>query len=286
MSQPFSSKPKDPLAPWLKFWDLVPDGERIITHTSQLLSVQSRQNGEALMLKVTHNFDERLGAELMKWWNGNGAAMVIGYHGDALLMARANGKSSLLRMATNGEDDEASRIICRVVAKLHSTTGAPPAALVPLPQWFVPLFQVTVTDPIYLACQNVAAELLFAPQDEVALHGDVHHGNILDFGAHGWLAIDPKGLKGERGYDYANLFCNPELSTAVNQNRFLRQLDVVTQVANIDKTRLLQWIMAYAGLSASWFIEDDDTISAEKAIAVARLAWQELGKNPSKRNNL
>lgn len=33
----------------------------------------------------------------------------------------------------------------------------------------------------------------------VTLHGDLHHGNVLDFGASGWLAIDPKGLKGERG---------------------------------------------------------------------------------------
>jgi hypothetical protein len=44
------------------------------------------------------------------------------------------------------------------------------------------------------------------------LHGDIHHDNILDFGRRGWLAIDPKRLFGERGFDYANLFCNPDLS--------------------------------------------------------------------------
>jgi streptomycin 6-kinase len=33
--------------------------------------------------------------------------------------------------------------------------------------------------------------------------------DVPDFGARGWLAIDPKGLYGERGFDYANIFCNP-----------------------------------------------------------------------------
>jgi aminoglycoside/hydroxyurea antibiotic resistance kinase len=41
------------------------------------------------------------------------------------------------------------------------------------------------------------------------LHGDLHHGNVLDFGLRGWLAIDPKGLLGERGFDFANIFTNP-----------------------------------------------------------------------------
>jgi streptomycin 6-kinase len=60
--------------------------------------------------------------------------------------------------------------------------------------------------------QSVANVLLSSPQDEVVLHGDLHHGNILDFGTRGWLAIDPKGLLGERGFDYANIFTNPDLA--------------------------------------------------------------------------
>jgi len=55
--------------------------------------------------------------------------------------------------------------------------------------------------------------LLLADQHDVGvLHGDIHHGNILDFGPRGWLTIDPKGLIGERDFDYANLFCNPDLA--------------------------------------------------------------------------
>ncbi|MDN6110886.1 MAG: 3'-kinase, partial [Enterobacterales bacterium] len=126
-------------------------------------------------------------------------------------------------------------------------------------------------------CCSVAETLLSSPQDEVVLHGDIHHGNILDFGERGWLAIDPKGLFGERGYDYANLFCNPELSTCTRRERFLRQLAVVTQAANLDRQRLLMWIMAYAGLSAAWFLEDNELDYVASRMSIARFAADELG---------
>jgi streptomycin 6-kinase len=56
---------------------------------------------------------------------------------------------------------------------------------------------------------ETAADLLATQRDVVVLHGDMHHENILKFSSRGWLAIDPKGLVGERGFDYANIFCKP-----------------------------------------------------------------------------
>jgi streptomycin 6-kinase len=110
----------------------------------------------------------------------------------------------------------------------------------------------------------------------VVLHGDIHHGNVLDFGVRGWLAIDPKHVVGERGFDYANLFCNPELATVRAPGRLTRQLEVVAEAAGLERERLLQWIVAYAGLSAAWFLEDDDAESALGDLAVAELALAEL----------
>lgn len=263
----------DSLIPFLKMWSITPDGELILTHTSQLLAVKDK-HGAPMMLKVTQDEAEREGAMLMRWWHGRGAARVIDYQDGALLMARADGRRCLLKMAQGAEDDEASRIICRVVEKLHSSPGTPPASLVPLGTWFDSLLKADGSSPLISACRDIAVILLAEPQNSVALHGDIHHGNILDFGESGWLAIDPKGLLGERGYDYANLFCNPELSTATNKSRFLRQLDIIVEAASIDRTRLLQWIMAYAGLSACWFLEDADTVSAHKLLTVARFAQQ------------
>jgi streptomycin 6-kinase len=106
------------------------------------------------------------------------------------------------------------------------------------------------------------------------LHGDIHHGNILDFGERGWLVIDPKGLIGERGFDYANLFCNPDHGTATAPGRLVRQVEVVSEAAGLERRRLLQWILAWAGLSAVWHLSDGTT--PETALEAAQLADAEL----------
>ena len=103
-------------------------------------------------------------------------------------------------------------------------------------------------------------------QVPVVLHGDLHHDNILDFGARGWLAIDPQGLWGERGFDFANIFTNPDLSdparpVATQPGVFQRRVAVVAQAAGLERRRLLQWILAWSGLSAAWFIADNDPLA-------------------------
>lgn len=56
--------------------DLVPDGAPIVTHSSRLLPVRSC--GRPAMPKVAVEAEERAGARLMAWWNGDGAAPVRG----------------------------------------------------------------------------------------------------------------------------------------------------------------------------------------------------------------
>jgi streptomycin 6-kinase len=271
---------------YLERWQLAPDGDPLITRGSRLLPVKAA--GVSAMLKIALDAEERFGGALMSWWDGQGAARVFAHEENALLMERAEGPCSLLDMASTGRDDEASRIICDVAARLHAPRLHPPPALVPLAQWFrsLPLAATKYggdreygreRGDIFSACAAVAARLLQSPQDVVVLHGDIHHGNVLDFGARGWLAIDPKHVFGERGFDYANLFCNPELATVSAPGRMMRQLKVVAEVAALEQERLLQWIVAYAGLSAAWFLEDGDAASALGDLAVAELALAELG---------
>ncbi|ABR89742.1 streptomycin phosphotransferase [Janthinobacterium sp. Marseille] len=263
------------LEPYLKRWQLTPDGTAIMTPGSQLLPV--RMAGMPAMLKVSAEEEEKNGALLLAWWDGDAAARVLACEGDALLMERAEGQSTLLEMALHGRDDEASRIMCKVTAQLHAPRNKALPPLVPLTQWFQALEPAAAKyGGIFTYSAAVARDLLAKPQNTVVLHGDIHHGNILDFGARGWLAIDPKGLAGERGFDYANIFCNPELANAIVPARFLRQLEIVVANSGLERTRLLQWILAYAGLSAAWFFEDG--MEAPTALAVAELAISELNR--------
>ena len=227
------------------------------------------------MLKVAAVDEEKRGAFLMRWWNGQGAARVLAHEGDALLMERAEGTVSLAAMARSGNDDEACRIICRAVAALHVPRVQPPQSLVPLTQWFRDLAPAAAKHGGVLSLSAVTAhELLANPQEGVALHGDIHHGNILDFGGRGWLAIDPKGLYGERGFDYANLFCNPDHGTATAPDRLARRAGVVAEAAGLERRRLLQWVLAWAGLSAAWTLSGGG--AAKGALSVAEAAAEQL----------
>ena len=264
--------------PWLRRWQLQPDGEGLATPGSELLPVRL-PDGTAAMLKIARDRDERAGAALMQWWDGDGAARVFQREGDALLMERARGGGSLMAMALHGQDDEASRIACGVVARLHTSRATPwPSDLVPLERWFSALRTAAGREGgAFARADVVAGELLATEGPARPLHGDIHHGNVLDFGDRGWLAIDPKYLIGDRGYDYANLLCNPELPTATEPARFSRQVDVISTASGLAPERLLRWTAAYAGLSAAWFLEDGDSASAVVELAVANLALAALG---------
>lgn len=257
-------------------WSLTPDGDPIVTHSSRLLPVLWRE--KPAMLKIALDNDEKFGNRVLRWWDGDGTAFVYEHDDDAALMERATGPSSLLTMAMQGEDGEASRIMCRTAARLHAPRAKPlPSDLVPLDRWFRDLEPAARNHGGMLAaCAEVAARLLADQRDQTILHGDIHHENILDFGPRGWLAIDPKRVHGERGYDFANIFCNPELPTVNKPGRLQSQLPIVCTEADLEPKRLLQWIIAYAGLSAAWFLSDGDTSNADSDLTVAGIAFAEL----------
>ncbi|MDQ6886085.1 MAG: 3'-kinase [Gemmatimonadota bacterium] len=264
---------------FLDRWHLVPDGTPITTPRSRLLPV--RLAGTPAMLKIAVEAEERRGADVMIWWAGDGAARVLAYEGDALLLERALGSGSLATMARHGRDDEATRIICQVAARLHARSHPPDrlqAQLVPLSRWFAQLEPAAARHGgVLVDSAAVARELLETSTDIIVLHGDLHHGNILDAEDRGWLAIDPKGLLGERAFDFANIFCNPDSDVATAPGRLAKQVRVVASAANLNRERLLRWVLAYAGLSAAWSLDEDGDPTL--ALAVAERARCELASS-------
>jgi streptomycin 6-kinase len=170
-------------------------------------------SASAAMLKLSCEEEERHGGVLMEWWDGEGAARVLARGETALLLERAVGLDSLADMARAGRDDEACRILCATAARLHAPRAKPLPELIPLAQWFRELEPTAAKHGGILArCAETARALLAEPREVGVLHGDLHHDNVLDFGERGWLAIDPKRLLGERGFDFANIFINPDLA--------------------------------------------------------------------------
>jgi streptomycin 6-kinase len=266
---------------FISLWDLIPDGTAIVTPRAQLLPVL--WHGQPAMLKVATELEERFGGVLLAWWDGDGAAHVLEAAGDAILVERATTGRSLFDLVREGRDDEATHIICDVAARLHRRHDRPLPELVPLSVWFRDLEPAAESHGGILTRSLAEARLLLAePREEGVLHGDIHHENILDFGPRGWLAIDPKRLHGERGFDYANLFCNPDVgdascTVARTPEHFTSRLGIVVERSGMERRRLLQWIIAWTGLSAAWFFGDGD--GAEVDLRIAEMAIAEIDRS-------
>nr|WP_232337546.1 aminoglycoside phosphotransferase family protein [Deinococcus arboris] len=247
-----------------------PDGEPFSTPSSDLCPV--RWKGQAAMLKVAKGAEEQRGNLLMVWLAGQGAAQVYRHGGRAVVLERIEGDHDLTAMVGAGQDDEASRILCWAAAGVHLPRPGPPRELLPLPWWFEALADASSQGGLFAQCWEIARQLLDIPQDVRPLHGDLHHGNVMHSPRRGWLVIDPKGLLGERGYDFANILCNPSLETAGHPGRLERQAGVIAAAAGLDRARLLAWVAAYAGLSAAWHLEDDQPTEAGQTLDLAQQA--------------
>lgn len=256
--------------PYLRRWNAQAAGDPFATDTSDLLPVSlgGKQEGLSAMIKITHDSDERIGGQVLQWWQGDGAARVYAWDlaTGTLLMERALGARHLLHMAQEGDDDAATRAMCRTIHRLHAKRLSPP------PDQLLSLAQRE--GGLMAECATLADTLLRDQREQVVLHGDAYHSNILDFEQRGWLAIDPKRVTGERYYDYVHVLCNPDLAECSDPARFARQLGVILQATGLERERLLKWVMAHAALSAAWFLEDGERSMADAELTIAHLARQ------------
>ena len=90
----------------------------------------------------------------------------------------------------------------------------------------------------------------------VLLHGDLHHFNILQT-EQAWLAIDPKGVVGERAYEIASFLYNP-FDTPITKEMVLRRITQFAELLSLDYERLLGWGIVQAVLSAWWSFDSDE----------------------------
>lgn len=106
--------------------------------------------------------------------------------------------------------------------------------------------------------ERLFAELLASQTKTMLLHGDFHHWNVLSAERQPWLALDPKGLVGDPGYEVGQLLLNHlDWSDHVAVLRCQRRrLDQLAELLEYDRERLRCWGMAQATLSGWWSLED------------------------------
>lgn len=112
-------------------------------------------------------------------------------------------------------------------------------------------------------------ELLATIQQEVFLHGDLHHDNIIK-NNNEWVTIDPKGIVGDPEFEIAAFdFIHPDefhLKTEI-KDLFDKRIDLLAEKAKLNPERIKNWVFVRLILSAAWSIEDNCDIGWDIELA-------------------
>lgn len=255
----------DTLSAYIAAWDLSGVTPLSVGRSTSSVYEVRYQNAPAVLKILTDVGieDESGGAVALACWDGEGAVRLLNHDGGAHLIEYADGED-LKAMVHRGEDERATAIIGDVLNKIHGAyTGAPPPGLTPLRERFSSLFEAAAErgpSSIYARAAIVAEKLLSSPLDAHVLHGDMHHENVIHCEGRGWLAIDPKGVYGERIYDATSTVLNAHGVDPLIEDpaRIRRTIDSLAGALGVDPVRLLRFTFAGACLSASWSIEDEE----------------------------
>ena len=92
------------------------------------------------------------------------------------------------------------------------------------------------------------------------LHGDFHHENILSATRESFLAIDPKGIVGDIGFDISVFLLN-HAKWLENEPNFLEKLNEAinkfSESFNLTPVNLRKWVYTFSVLSALWTFEEN-----------------------------
>jgi streptomycin 6-kinase len=239
-----------------------------------------REDGSPAIIKALKPFDdvadELRGEHYLAWRRGEGAVRLLGRDGHSMLLEYA-GETLLQQVLDEQGDNAATEIAADVMAKLFSPGKDPfPPELQPLRERFSSLFKKATTDgdsghnSLYVEAAIIADRLLANPHDIRPLHGDLHHENILH-GPRGWLAIDPKGVLGDPGFDAANMFYNPldRDELCLDPERTAHMAEVFAKTLGQTPPAILDHAIAYGCLSASWHHEDDNVVEENRELSIA-----------------
>ncbi len=206
-------------------------------------------------------------ASALRAFEEHGAVEVLKLRKGVILLERAMPGTSLKRYFPEREEESIS-ITCDLIQKLHRahfpTTGHFPH----IRDWLGAIDQHVENyvrdeaDPVFmetlLKARDFKNYLLESSPQDIFLHGDLHHDNILSHGD-SFVAIDPKGVIGDPAYEVAAFIRNPIPNLLESPNALsiitTRIHDFAIRL-NMDSQRITQWCYVEAVLSWIWNIED------------------------------
>ncbi|WP_053851293.1 aminoglycoside phosphotransferase family protein [Streptomyces sp. NRRL B-24085] len=258
---------------FLERWDLRPDGSPLHGVTALVLPVLRRSDGTPAALKLQLLDEESAGEPVaLRRWDGDGAVRLLDHDPVTHTMLLERLDSARMLSTLPGTRD-AVLVIAGLLARL-SAGPAPagmrrlgdiaramldetPAALRRIPD---PAARRTVAD-----CAAAVREVVGEPGDRL-LHWDLHDENVLAADRAPWLAIDPKPLAGDPGFELW-----PALDNRYEPDEVLWRFDAMTDVLGLDRARARAWTMGRLLQNALWDIEDGRPLESRQLDIAHRL---------------
>ncbi|RSN51742.1 aminoglycoside phosphotransferase family protein [Actinomadura sp. WAC 06369] len=245
-----------------------------------------REDGTAAVLKLGPAEPGHLAHEAaaLEGFGGRGAVRLLAYDAErgALLLERAE-PGTMLRDLVPERDGDATAALVEVMRRLHRP--APPDCGLPAVEAEGAAFaghlrRYPGDDPLPRDLVERAGRLfgeLCADSDErFVLHGDLHHDNVLRGGREPWLAIDPHGLVGDRGYEIGPVLYNPDPGERDERLVDLvpARLERLADGLGMPPERAAAWGFASCVLSEVWEAQGGEP--GGRALDVARLLLPRL----------
>jgi streptomycin 6-kinase len=228
----------------------------------------TQPDGMAAVLKLSFPDEGAIQeAAALHKFGGRGTVELFAYEPSiaALLLARAQPGDPLAELSAI-DDQQATSVVANVARALHreapSADGFPCTDLWPLE--IERLSNIVERNPslrgLTADARAVVIELAASGSEHVLLHGDLHHFNILNAGEE-WVAIDPKGIAGERECEIGPFVLNPirpDLARILT-----RRMAQLCEELALDRRRAWAWTFVRAVLAILWALEDHGEAPAE-----------------------
>lgn len=257
----------------LRRWDLSPDGPARFGAVALVLPVR-RADGTPAVLKLQPVDDETAGEPAaLAAWHGHGSVPLLAHDPatGSMLLDRLDGDRSLSAVP---DDLEALRILTGLMAGLHSVPPPPGIRhLGDIAREMLGRVPRAGAGDLIDTCAAVLRDLVDEPGDRL-LHWDLHFDNVLATldDPDRWLAIDPKPLVGDPGFDLLAALHNrwdDVVATGDVPRAVRRRFDLMTEILDLDRRRAAGWTLARILQNALWEAENGASWSTGIDAAIA-----------------
>ncbi|MFE2985330.1 aminoglycoside phosphotransferase family protein [Streptomyces sp. NPDC059262] len=238
-------------------WDLRVDGPAMHGMAALVLPVV-RGDGTPAAVKFQILDEETEGEPVaLRVWDGDGAVRLLDHDdatGTMLLERLDSGRmldsvedsrkavlviAELLARLTSGPAPEGMRRLSGIAADMLAQV---PSALAAVPG---PADRALLAD-----CAAAVREVAGEAGDRL-LHWDLHFENVLAAEREPWLAIDPKPLAGDPGFDL-----KPAIDNRFDADEVVWRFDAMSGVLGLDRERARAWTLGRVLQDSLWEIED------------------------------